>query len=64
MIRTDSKQQKLDMFINFSKSQKHETKTYKDSVCLSKLHSFKFQCKILLSGFTYTNGMPKMFSCY
>ena len=40
MIRTDSKQQKLDMFINFSKSQKHETKTDKDSVCLSKLHSF------------------------
>ena len=38
MIRTDSKQQKLDLFMNFSKSQKHETKTDKDNVCLSKLH--------------------------
>ena len=40
MIRTDSKQQKLDMFINFSKTEKSEIKTDKDSVCLCKLYSF------------------------
>ena len=40
MIRTDSKQQKLDMFINFSKTEKSETKTDKDSVYLCKLYSF------------------------
>ena len=66
MIRTDSKQQKLDMFIKFSKTEKSESNTDKDSVCLCKLHSFCLNMKIFLPDVirTYSNVIPKLFSFY